>query len=141
MAIKTFDPKGVHLVYGGALITGYAEGSMIRVEYNEDRYNLTVGNDGLAMRNKTNNESGRITVSLMPNSPGNAIFQGAQDLDKRANAGALPLVLTDTSTGDKWTGEGAWIMKDPGRDMQKTIQAVEWVLECDSLVSLRRPQV
>lgn len=137
MAVYTYDAKQVHLVYGGALITGFAEGSFIRVEYNEDRYALTKGADGLGARAKSNNESAKITVGLMPNSPANAVFQSAQMLDKVRNAGALPLELTDLTTGDLFTAESAWVMKDPGRDHQKTIQGVPWVLEADDLQAIR----
>lgn len=135
--IYTFDANHIYLVYGGALITGYAEGSFVRVEFKNERFSLLVGADGLGARARSNDESARITILLMPNSPANAILQAAEMLDLATNAGALPMSLADPSTGDQFTAEGAWVVKDPGRDMQKTIQPIEWILETDKLQAQR----
>lgn len=132
----TFDPKNVDLIYGGAKIDGYADGTFVQVEYNSDRYALQMGSDGLGARAKSNDKSAKITITLMPNSVGNKILDAAAKLDDAANAGALPLALTDLSTGDLFISSGAWVMKDPGREFAKEIQPVEWVLETDKLSSV-----
>lgn len=137
MGIYTFDIKTVYFKYGGSLITGFAEGSVIRIEMKNDLFSLLVGADGLGGRAKSNDESARITTILMPNSPGNLIFHGALMLDRAKSAGALPLSIDDAATGDQFAALGAWVVKDPGRDMQKTIQGVEWILETDRLVVAR----
>lgn len=133
----TLDAKSIFLVYGGALITGFADGSFIRIEFKNDRYSLVVGADGLGARARSNDESARITITLMPNSPANAILHAASMLDQATNAGALPLNLSDPPTGDQFTAEGAWVVKDPGRDLAKDPNPIEWVLETDKLMATR----
>lgn len=131
-----YDPKKVHAIYGGAIITGYADGSFLRIEYNEDFFNLLVGADGEATRSKSNNRSAIITMTLMPGSSGNAILGAAAKADDAAGAGVLPLVITDLSTGTTFAAESAWVKKDPGYDFQKEAQAKEWTLETDNLTSI-----
>lgn len=131
----TFDPKNVNLIYGGARIDGYADGTFIKVEYNDDRYKLTMGADGLGARSRSNDKSAKITITLMPNSIGNKILDAAAKLDDASNAGSLPLALTDLANGDLFISPGAWVMKDPGREIAKETQPIEWVLETDSLSS------
>src|SRR3990172_2093317 len=93
-----FDPANVKFVFGGALITGYAEGSFVTIEYNEDSFKLLGGADGEATRSKSNNRSAQVTLRLMPGSSGNLILGAAQTADQAAGLGVLPLVITDLST-------------------------------------------
>lgn len=135
MPSYTFDPKALHVRYAGALIDGWAPGSFVEIDYNEDRYKLTVGADGLGARSKSNNESARVTLRLMPNSPSNLVFRAAQDLDKVANAGSLPLIIEDTTTGRIFESNGAWVVKDPGQKFDSETQPIEWMLETDELTT------
>ena len=135
MGLHQYDPKEVTLIFGGALITGYAEGSFINVEYNGDLFTLQVGSDGEGTRSKSNNSSARITVTLMSGSIGNLLLNAALQADKAGGAGALPLALTDLSTGTSFVAEGAWVVRDPGRDFQTEGQPTEWILEAHELVS------
>lgn len=134
--IYSFDPKEVNLIYAGVRITGFADGTFIKLEFNSDRYALTMGADGLGARSKSNDKSGKLTVTLMPNSVGNKVFASAMALDDATNAGALPFALDDPSSGDKFVGLGAWVMKDPGREFGKEISNKEWVLETDTIISI-----
>ncbi len=135
MGLHQYDPKEVTLVFGGALITGYAEGSFINIEYNGDLFALAVGSDGEGTRSKSNNSSARITVTLMSGSVGNRLLGAALSADKAAGAGAVPLVVTDLSTGSSFAAEGAWVVRDPGIDFQTEGQPIEWILEAHELQS------
>lgn len=130
-----YDPKQVSLILGGALITGFAEGSFINIEYNADLFTLSVGSDGESTRSKSNNNSARITVTLMSGAVGNALLNVAFQADKAAGAGAVPLAITDPSTGTLFASEGAWVVKDPGKDFQTEGQPMEWIIETDNLQS------
>ena len=135
MSTYTFNHTLVTFVYSGARITGFADGTSIKIEANEDRYNLVVGADGLAARARTQNKSAKITVSLMPNSVGNRIFDAAAKLDDQTDAGALPFAITDPSIGDLYIGT-AWVSKEPGREFGKDINPIEWVLETGELLAV-----
>ena len=133
----TLDPKNILFLYAGAIIEGFADGSFVKVEYNTDAMNLSVGADGVGARGKSNNRSAKITLRLMPNSPSVLVMKGAIKLDESSlSAGSLPLTIVDSALTppESFTALGAWVMKDPGRDFQTTIQGVEYVLETDELI-------
>ena len=136
MTLHQYDPKGVTLVFGGALITGFAEGTFINVEYNNDQFALAVGSDGEATRSKSNNNSARITVTLMGGAVGNALLNIPFQADKAGGLGVVPLAINDASTLTSFAAEGAWIVKDPGKDFQTEGQPMEWIIETDNLLSV-----
>lgn len=133
MPLHQYDPKNVKLVFGAVLVEGYAEGSFVNVEYNEDLFSLQIGSDGESSRSKSNNRSARITVNLMPGAAANIGLGAALAADKAAGAGVFPLALTDLSTGSSFIAEGAWIVRDPGYDFQTEAQARQWIFETDNL--------
>jgi hypothetical protein len=59
MAIKTYDPKSVAIIFGGIIITGW---NSVSVEYEEDSYEHSVGADGEEMRTKKNDNRASMTV-------------------------------------------------------------------------------
>lgn len=135
MPLHQYDPNNVTVVFGGALIDGFADGSFVNVEYNNDLFSLSVGADGEASRSKSNDRSARVTVTLMPGSTGNLILNAAIRLDEATNGGVVPLLVTDLSTGTTFAAEGCWVTKDPGSDFQTEAQTVEWVLETDRMIA------
>lgn len=136
MGFHAYDPKNVKLVFGAVLVEGFAEGSMINVEYNGDLFTLQVGSDGESSRSKTNNNSARLTIQLMPGAAANIGLGAALSADKAAGAGIFPLQLTDLSTGTTFIAENAWVVRDPGYDFQTEAQPREWILETDNLEAI-----
>ena len=66
---KTFNPKLVTVMYGGMVITGFAEGSMVKCEKNEDNVTPHVGVLGEVSRAINADNTGKITISLAGTSP------------------------------------------------------------------------
>ena len=75
MAFNTYSPKDVLVVVGVVPITGYADGSFVEVDYNEEAYKLVIGADGEATRVKNANESGKITIKLPMNTFNRALLR------------------------------------------------------------------
>lgn len=136
MGFHAYDPKNVKLVFGPVLVEGFAEGSFVNVEYNADFFTLQVGSDGESSRSKSNNNSARLTVQLMPGAAANIGLGAALAADKAIGAGVFPLALTDLSTGSTFIAENAWVVRDPGYDYQTEAQPREWVFETDNLQSV-----
>lgn len=136
MGLHAYDPKNVKLVFGVVLVEGFAEGSMVNVQYNADRFTLQSGSDGESSRSASNNNSARITVNLMPGAASNIGLGAALTADKATGAGIFPLALTDLSTGTTFIAKDAWIVRDPGYDYQTEAQSREWIFETDNLDSV-----
>ena len=67
--MKSYDPKKVNLIVNGITITGFADGSMISVERNEDSIVPHVGTKGEVSVAESADESGEITINLASTSP------------------------------------------------------------------------
>ena len=131
--LKTYDPKLVIVVVGGVLMSGFAEGSLVKVERNTDTYKLVIGTDGEGTRSRTNDRSGKITISLMQTSFSNAVLSGFAQLDETANAGVVPVTITDLNGASLYHADNAWVLKPPAGEHGKEAKAREWVLETDRL--------
>lgn len=69
MSINTYDAKAVTVTLDGRYLTGFAEGSMVECEKDEDNFSTKVsaqGDVGIAI---TNNALGTITITLAQTSP------------------------------------------------------------------------
>ena len=130
----TYNPENVTLTFSGAIIQEFAEGSFINIEFNADAVSLLVGADGKATRSVNPDKSARITIRLLPTSSSLAVFRAASAADAAGGLGALPLTISSPEVGALFFAEGAWVVKDPGVDFQVEAQAVEIILETDSLI-------
>lgn len=65
----SYDPLKVNLIVDGVAITGYAEGTFIEVERNEDAVMPYVGTKGEVSFAENADESGKIKVTLASTSP------------------------------------------------------------------------
>jgi hypothetical protein len=130
---KTYDPTKICAVVGGALLSGFADGSMIKCERNEDAFKTTVGADGQVVRNKSANRSGKITFTLLQSSQSNAVLSGIALADQATSAGIVPIVIKDNNGTTLWTAAEAWVQKAPGGSFEKEAKEREWVFECADL--------
>lgn len=133
MALKTYDFKQVAVIIGGRIITGFADGDAVQVERNEDAWSLQVGAEGEATRSKSNNRSGKITLSLQQASESNAILSGFAKADELSNSGLVPVLVKDNSGNSLYGAEQAWIVKSPAAALGMESGNREWVIETDNL--------
>ena len=136
MAVKTYDPSQVAIIIGGFPVTGFADGSFVTVERNEDAFALYVGTDGEGTRAKSNNKSGRITITLAQSSDSNAVLSGFAQADELSNSGVVPVLVKDNSGQSLHSAETAWIVKAANSEYAREVGTREWVIETDVLVTL-----
>jgi hypothetical protein len=133
MAAKTYDPSQVAIIVGGFQITGFADGSFLTVARNTDAFALYIGTDGEGTRAKSNNKSGRITLTLAQSSDSNAILSGIAAADELSNSGIVPVLIKDNSGNSLYAAETAWIVKAPDSEFGREVGAREWIIETDNL--------
>lgn len=71
MAIGRYDAKEVAVVVGGVYLTGFADGTFVEAEKDEDNMDTTVGAQGDVVDSTINNPLGTLTVTLQQTSPSN----------------------------------------------------------------------
>lgn len=136
--MKQYDPKDISAIFAGINIQGFADGTYINVERNEDAFSLAVGAQGEGTRVKNNNKSGRITFTLQQSSPSNAELDALATADELSNSGTGPLLVRDNGGNDLHKGEVAWIVKKPVAAYAKELSNREWIIETDNLQSFSR---
>lgn len=130
MLIGTYDPKKVTLNISGLLISGYHEGTFIKVErLDPEIYKTHVGAHGEVARTKNPNQAGKITFTLKGTSPSNKY------LDQMKNSPSpFPFGLKNNSDGKFMAGAAnSWLSKDPNVEFGAEELPIEWELTCDEL--------
>jgi Protein of unknown function (DUF3277) len=70
-----YDAKLVTLTVNGVFITGFADGSFVSSEKDEESFSTKVGAQGDVAISKTNNPLGTISFSLLQESPSNTYLK------------------------------------------------------------------
>ena len=138
MATATYDPGQVVANFLGSIITGYAEGTFVEVEYNEDAVSLHVGAAGDGVRSINRNRSGLIRFTLLGSSPSNDVLTAAAALDQLTGDGKGPCFIKDLSGTSLHLAPTAWVRKLPNGAYSKTMADMNrtWELESDYIDSV-----
>lgn len=137
MPLRTYNSADVSIVFAGIPMSGRADGAFLSVERNEDSYSIQVGTDGEATRSKTNNKSGRITITLMQSSQANAALSAFHNAAEAGiTDGIAPFLAKDNSglPPSVYAAEKAWIVRHPTGEFDREAGPREWVLETDNLI-------
>ena len=131
--MRTYDPGQVQVLVGGNIISGYADGTFVVVERDEDAYIKHSGTDGDVSRAKTNNKTGTMTLTLAQTSFSNDILDGIRILDELSNDGVVPVMIKDGSGRTLLFAAEAWVRKMPSSEYGNEITDREWVLDLAKL--------
>ena len=126
--MPAYDPKKVLLIVNGAQISGYADGTFINVEFNNDKWTTKVGADGEHVHSKTNDNSATVTVTLLPGAAGNAIFQAQLLLDEVDNLGIFAMMVRDQHSNTLHATRSGRVMKQPTSVYSQEAEGKEWVI-------------
>ena len=132
--MKTYSPDQVIVTFGAHVVTGFADGSFVKLARNEDAYSLVVGIDGEGTRAKVNNKSGQCELTLLQSSDSNDYLTSVAITDEQNNGGLQPLTVKDLSGRTLAFAEQAYIKKISDVEFAREVGNRVWVLETDSLV-------
>lgn len=133
MSFASYDASQVIVTFGGSIISGYADGTFVTVEFDEQQYNKVTGADGLTQRSKTGNYAGSVTITLMNGSASNDVLSVAWNTDRVSNSGKGALLVKDLSGRTLWQAKNAWVRQMPSQGFGKDAENREWVMDCDEL--------
>ncbi|WOC33055.1 MULTISPECIES: phage structural protein [Caproicibacterium] len=102
-----YDPKDSTVTVGGILITGFGD-DMISGEKNEDAIDPEVGAQGDVVANVSNNNLGKVTLSVQVGCP-----QYAYLLGLAASHEAVPVWAVNKSIKERFGGQQAMLTKFP----------------------------
>lgn len=133
MSFASYDPKQVQVIVDGNPITGYADGTFVEVEFDEQQWNKVTGADGLTSRSKTNNYGGAITITLLATANGNDILSALWQKDRRANTGVFNALIKDATGRTVWSSAKSWIQQMPTQGFSKDTEERAWIIDCADL--------
>lgn len=131
--IATYDPKEVILSVLGIDITGYAAGTFVNVEMDEDTFTMLVGAGGDTARVRNQNSSATVTITLMQTSPANDALSAAYNLDKQTGNGVGPFQLKDNRGTTNVNAQNCWVKKPAAIGFGKELEDRVWTLQLDKL--------
>jgi Protein of unknown function (DUF3277) len=128
-----YDPAQILMTFNGIPIVGYADGTFVEVERNEDSFTLLVGADGKGVRSRNQNRSGRIRFTLLQVSPSNDVLSQAAQADEVAGAGVGACQVKDNFGSTVVHAPNAWVLKPATVSFAKEAGTREWEIETDYL--------
>jgi hypothetical protein len=131
---KTYNPKKVAIICGSFAMSGFADGEMVSIAFDEDQWDLKVGTDGEGTRAKSNNTAATVKIMLMQSSDSNPILQAFWASDQASDGGIFPFLMKDNSGKTLYVADQMWIQKQPESKMGKTAESREWTLRTDKMV-------
>ncbi len=137
MPAKVYNPKDITIIFGPIIVSGFADGTFLSIDFNEDAYSLQVGTDGEGTRSKTNNKSATITFTLMQSSDTNDLLSALHqtDISTSGGDGIVPFLVKDLQGTSLYVAETAWIRKAPTSEFGREAGPREWAIETDNLVA------
>ena len=134
MALRSYNPKNVSLICAGAIIGGFADGTFISVDRNEDFQTFQVGGQGDGTRVLSSDRSGRLTITLQQTSPSNGVLDAQRIAAELSGGGLFSMFLRDNDSLDTAAAVAMYVVKAPTMEFGNELANREWVLETDNLI-------
>lgn len=126
MAMKTYNPKKVTCSLGRHIVVGYADDSMITIDFASDGTSYVVGADGEIVRSIDPAEIYTLKLAVQQTSSTNAYLQRMFDRDRKDGTGTFSVNINDVLGKEKFVGEVAWVTKPASFVRGKTQNNREW---------------
>lgn len=133
-ALHNYDPSQVFSNFGPVLISGYAEGTFIEVERDEDGFTSYVGALGDVARVRNLNRMTKVTLTLMATAPCNDLLMALALQDEATGLNIYPMSIKDLNGTMFCMATDAWVMKMPKVERGKEAGTVQWVFQCANML-------
>lgn len=132
--LKSYDPKSVSITIGSHIVSEYEDGTFINCERNNDTWTIKKGASGETARAKSNDRSGRITITLMATSPSNDFLSALAVTDEQTNNGVVPVLIREVGGTTVVEATEAWVVRPSPVERSKTVGATTWIIETGDLI-------
>lgn len=133
--VMTYDPSKVIVTWNGIPITGFADGTFVKISSPSDAFTKKVGADGEVARSRTNDNTREVTITLMQTSISNNLIAKKHQIDCLTGLGTGPLRITDLMGLSLFYAPQAWPRKSPDKEYSKEVGDREWVFDTGPVVS------
>ncbi|MBM7623649.1 phage structural protein [Sporohalobacter salinus] len=118
-----YSSKNVTITFNeGLVMTGLVDDDFVTCERNTEKRSFSVGADGTVVVNESNDDTGKITVSLQQTSPTN---KELRRLYKSGKSFDINVADNNPNTADAG-GSEAYVMNTPGKNNGTEVGENEW---------------
>lgn len=133
---NNYDPKNIVAIWGSITLSGFIDGSFIKVERKNDTFSMQEGVLGDVTRVRSHKRSGRVTFSLMQGSLVNDLLSAAHRSDELAGDAYDAFMIQDLNGNTLLTAPNAWLVKPADTEFSNEGSPREWMLDCDELIGV-----
>lgn len=126
MGMKTYNPKKVTCSLGSHIVSGYADDSMITIDFASEGTSYVVGADGEIVRSIDPAEIYTLKLAVQQTSTTNTYLQKMFDKDRKNGTGTFSVNIKDILGKEKFSGEVAWVTKPASFVRGRTQNNREW---------------
>lgn len=126
--LYTYDFKKVLALVGGVPMQGFADGTGIEVELDDDLWVIVTGADGETARARRHGLVATMKLTFMQTSPSNDVLSGLVLVDILENAGVVPVLVKDVLGSSVFFSARGFVKKPAGSSFGKEVGNREWSL-------------
>ena len=123
---KTHDIRRWPLIIAGIPMSGFADGDVFSLEFDNDDWTDKTGADGESVRSYIPGNPGTLTISLLSTSLSNDALDAARKLDAATGLAQFPVLLKNISGTESWAAAQAWVMRPAGVSVGQESGTREW---------------
>lgn len=126
-SLANYSPSDVSITVAGLYsVTGFAEGTFVRIIKDSQQIYTTRAMDGTMSRCKSPDTGWRIEITLAQSSSANDIFSALWNVDRVTGLGKFPLFIKDGSGSTMFTAATAWIEQLPEVIFSNQMETRTW---------------
>lgn len=131
-----YDAKKVSVLVAGRPITGFADGSFVNVEREEDSFSDVAGSSGEVVVSANNDRRGSITITLLQTSPDvDFLFGKIAEYEASGELVFFPVMVRDQINGTVHKVSEAWVLRPADSEYGREVNSREFVLRCADLIT------
>lgn len=125
--LLNYSPSDVTVTVAGLYsVTGYAEGTFIRITKDTQQVTTLRAMDGSMSRVKSPDTGWKVELTLAQSSSGNDILSTLWNVDKVTGMGKFPLFIKDGSGSTMFMAATAWIEEVPDITFSNSMDTRTW---------------
>ncbi len=128
-----WDPGKCVVSFAGIPITGFANGTFIKIMYSEDAFKVESGAQGDTVRVRSRNQTGTMELTLQASSSCNDLLLAKYQSDRRTGIGYGPILAEDLNGNTTARASRAWIKKVPEVEWATDPSDRTWIIEIADL--------
>ncbi len=119
--VATYDPSATQIILGATPMSGFADGTFVSVEQDEDSFSTKTGADGEVARAKRVGRTGTMKLTLLATSIMNAVLSAYNAADT-----VFP-VLVKEGASIVFASDG-WVQKPAAFERGTDVADCEWTI-------------